>query len=367
MLLASPLPDDRGPHFQLIGDLLATAAQPLIPYPPPLASRVALAVALAWGHAWLLWMVLEDFLQPGRSIRVLVALAVAAAAVATTDVAVTRYVDRLSVAFRPDPALGWVPSPTTDPAINNRFGLRWPDVPLERTPGVKRILVIGDSATWGTNVRVDETYVAVLADRLGAGWECVNGGIKGYSTLQGLHLARRLVAAYQPDVLMVGFNNDYFMSDRPDRERVPDDPRVLQALQWLYGRGLYMVLRREVGNALAKAPSQPAGSLYRVRRVPLDDYRRNLKGFAALARESGARLVLLVMPSPHAPGYDETVKAVAKEEGAVLVDLNVIWQGDARLRRVLMPDVFHPTPHGHRLIVDVIMERLRREGVTQGP
>ena len=73
-----------------------------------------------------------------------------------------------------------------------------------RTPGKQRILVFGDSFTFGTEVSDDETYSHYLESDL-PNTEVLNFGIQGYGHDQMLLYLQREGVKYHPDVVIVGF------------------------------------------------------------------------------------------------------------------------------------------------------------------
>lgn len=50
----------------------------------------------------------------------------------------------------------------------NTLGLRGPDRPIEKPPGVARVAVLGDSVVWGWGVAEEDGMVARLEARLGS-------------------------------------------------------------------------------------------------------------------------------------------------------------------------------------------------------
>ncbi len=70
--------------------------------------------------------------------------------------------------------------------------------------GVVRLLVLGDSFTFGDEVSDDETYAADL-ERMLPDAEVVNLGVHGYGHDQMLLYLREVGARYQPDVVLLGF------------------------------------------------------------------------------------------------------------------------------------------------------------------
>lgn len=76
-----------------------------------------------------------------------------------------------------------------------------------KPPGVQRVLVLGDSFTFGDEVSDDETYAHVLGELL-PGVEVINLGVHGYGQDQMLLYLQEVGARYQPDVVLLGFVSD---------------------------------------------------------------------------------------------------------------------------------------------------------------
>jgi hypothetical protein len=73
-----------------------------------------------------------------------------------------------------------------------------------RTPGKQRILVLGDSFTFGTDVSDDKTYSHYLEAVL-PNTEVLNLGIQGYGQDQMLLYLKEEGVKYRPDVVLLGF------------------------------------------------------------------------------------------------------------------------------------------------------------------
>jgi len=73
-----------------------------------------------------------------------------------------------------------------------------------RTPGKQRILVLGDSFTFGEEVSDDETYAHDLESAL-PNTEVLNLGVQGYGHDQMLLYLRDEGVKYHPDVVILGF------------------------------------------------------------------------------------------------------------------------------------------------------------------
>ncbi len=110
------------------------------------------------------------------------------------------------------PLLGWVPEPNyeTDAIETNSLGIRARrDYPFERTPGVRRIVLIGDSYTWGETtwareITNEETFASLHETRLPS-TEAINMGVHGTGTDQQLLYLRELGLRFSPDLVILGF------------------------------------------------------------------------------------------------------------------------------------------------------------------
>jgi hypothetical protein len=90
----------------------------------------------------------------------------------------------------------------------NSLGLRGPEL-APKPAGVRRVLALGDSFTFGHAVEAAETWPAVLEQLLnargGPRWEVVNAGVGGYGTGQELLLYDELESRVTPDLVVLGF------------------------------------------------------------------------------------------------------------------------------------------------------------------
>lgn len=91
----------------------------------------------------------------------------------------------------------------------NRFGLRGPDPVMPKPPGTFRILMLGDSYTFGFPVKDEETFCVLaeqgLHDR-GYGVEIVNGGVSGYSPTLHYVSLRDQFLAFEPDLVLLWYD-----------------------------------------------------------------------------------------------------------------------------------------------------------------
>jgi lysophospholipase L1-like esterase len=128
-----------------------------------------------------------------------------------------------STDWQPDARLGWVQKPNLDLATpeqdgilrfrTNGDGLTPYTASREKSAGVARIMIFGDSTAVGRSVPPDQTVNAHLERALqaaGVRAEVLNAGVEGYSTDQELLRMEDLLPVYSPDVvLLVVCENDF--------------------------------------------------------------------------------------------------------------------------------------------------------------
>lgn len=210
--------------------------------------------------------------------------------------------------------------------VTNSHGHRDDEIPTAKPPGTRRVVVLGDSVSFGHGVDGDETWPQQLEARLrsaqgGDGFDVINAAVPGNGPFQEYHDARRLLAL-EPDLFVLQFTpNDvtepYQFLRRLggsgwDYHRVADVPY----LHWLLSRhsALYLFLRdafarlrfldpggERIAERAAERESYAVGNLVLHPERPeleeaWEECLRWLQRIADLAAEAGVPLVLVASP-----------------------------------------------------------------------
>ncbi|HVS10926.1 MAG TPA: GDSL-type esterase/lipase family protein [Planctomycetota bacterium] len=114
-----------------------------------------------------------------------------------------------------DPDLGWANRPGAQVRLSsggaeytvaiNSKGLRDREHDYDPAPATVRIVLLGDSTSWGWGVEQDHAFADLLEQRLGPGVEVINLAVPGYGTDQELWLLEWEGHRYQPDLVLLGF------------------------------------------------------------------------------------------------------------------------------------------------------------------
>jgi len=92
----------------------------------------------------------------------------------------------------------------------NSEGLRGADFPAQKPEGEERILIIGDSVSFGFGVTEGKSFPALLRELLrehmpDANLRLINGGVNGYSTREELKFLKGKGIGYDPDMVIICF------------------------------------------------------------------------------------------------------------------------------------------------------------------
>lgn len=94
---------------------------------------------------------------------------------------------------------------------HNSLGLRGPEIQANKPDDVFRIIVLGDSVTYGLNVDADEAFPALVEKQLeeqrinGKRVEVINAGVPAYTTYNELHFYKDMLRDLSPDLVILGF------------------------------------------------------------------------------------------------------------------------------------------------------------------
>lgn len=275
-------------------------------------------------------------------------------------------------------ATGYAPVNTNRRAMrpHNAAGYRDLERPLDKPPGTRRVLCLGDSFAWGASVEFEDA----LPQRLERGltrrrrerWEVVSLALPGMNTVDQEAQLEQEGFAYHPDVVLLAYVlNDSEDATAAEARRAADwaetrrqarPPSLLDhsaLLRWVRGR-LWATAenRRRVRGYLSMyadgAPGWVAGQ-------------RALEHMGALCRARGVPFVVAIFPlfgNPLDAGYPfESIHAkvadAAGKAGARVVDLLPSYRG---LRwDVLVVDGVddeHPNEIAHRIAANALLHEL---------
>jgi hypothetical protein len=206
----------------------------------------------------------------------------------------------------------------------NTLGFRDPERPAERSPehqtGIRRVIVAGDSITFGIGVHDEESYPRQLQAQLTESGhqdiEVWNAGVPGYAMADHLGLLRRRLLPLKPDVVLLQ------LSRNDNALPMPLTPTFLESLRYSGLARVWMIVRFN----FVEDPAL---------------FGQSFAAYVDECRRAGVKLVLLHEGLPEENRAD--VLRLAGEHGVTLVEIG----GDAYPK---LPDDPHYDPEGNRRV-----------------
>ena len=276
--------------------------------------------------------------------------------------------------------LGQGPATTVNPS-----GYRGPEYPRARTPGKRRVVMLGDSIAFGYGVGDNETSSRQL-ERIDPTLEVVNLAVQGYGTDQELLRFEREGLRFQPDVVILNFclANDfrdngaeraiydgvypkpYFTLEAGERLVLHEEQLKLSLFERLF---LFLhqrsILFHELRRLARPAAAEGRGAIEHppARELTIALVQR----LAELARSHRVRLIVAVYPNYReflapsrrpgrilgAPGLDDVTRAdlrpLLEARG---INARTFWEYS-------LDTNFHPNARGHRIVAEVLAGLIR--------
>lgn len=288
-----------------------------------------------------------------------------------------------------DPEIGYRFNPAR--AGVNSLGIRNAEVPQQKSPGIARVIVLGDSVSAPA-----DGYVSMLRERLQGRGEVINAAVPGYTTYQERRLLELYLLPLKPDLVVLQYclnDNHQFLhrfdagermlfTEEARRALVPSGSGVLA---WL-ARHSYLALRLRLAllglqsrRGAISGPNYPWEDQADVAVAWQDETWKPFEQHLAamqdeLARRDGRLAVLM---APYRPQFDPALLArdrayvfkpqrkmaeICAAYGVPLLDLYPVLS--AHGGSSLFADNYHFNPAGHRLVAASLSDFLDHENLV---
>ncbi len=271
------------------------------------------------------------------------------------------------------PQLGYVHPQSTSYRLGrnrvslNSHGFRDDEMPLEKPPGERRILVLGDSVTFGWGVDQGEDFPArleaLLRKQQGGAWQVINSGVNGYNSQQQAEFFATKGIRFQPDiVLLVYVANDVdpvFDPNETTWRRYPTWPSSLPELLDRARSLSYLYQTTKLFERMSE-PAPPAADGAQASLVDHPGWAGSLEAVTSIARLCARAQIpfLLAFES----GSDARLTASLAQAGIESITLDAAWSrvppGRHRVSRVDP----HPSAEAHGEIALLLLQEMRRRG-----
>lgn len=268
-------------------------------------------------------------------------------------------------------------------------------------PGVLRVLVLGDSVSFGYGVNEEETYAARLERLLNLAHlnaEVLNLSVSGFGTAEELLQYQAVGAALKPDLVILGYFSNDPMNNRISQLFAQKDGQLTRLPQ-VFAPGMAIrdnldrlpfytflvehshlvtfIRTKASAKILAyyqnktRAPGSPPPAPFDPLAPPsatkdeFDLTRSLLLAFEAAVEKSGARLIVLNIPEKKGDLFPAAVPFGPQTR---LVNLWKDLAPEVKAgARVFFPYDGHPTVYGHELIAEAAFPYVYLSAISAPP
>jgi lysophospholipase L1-like esterase len=248
----------------------------------------------------------------------------------------------------------------------NSKGQRDREIPYERTPGVMRIAMVGDSLTQGWGVPFEDTFskrIERLYEAAGTKAEVVNLGVGNWNTIQEVQYFLTKGYKYRPDIVVL----NYFVNDAEPLPVKREEPSWLMrnCYSCVFFKGRLDTVLRQLTTRQDWAGyylglydgGQSKGWL---------DAKAAIRRLADYCKANNIKLLIAHLPELHdVQNYrfgvvTELVRQAANENGAPFVDLLPNLQFQAPEDLWVTPPDPHPNSFANELIAAGLFAALQK-------
>jgi lysophospholipase L1-like esterase len=294
--------------------------------------------------------------------------------------------------FVDNPRICYKIKPLANKDINSE-GFRNKEVALKKDKNLERIIMLGDSITYGVKVKRSESFTEVLERTLNAKsellsspkrYEVMNFGVGGYNIISEVETLKVYGLKYKPDIVVLNyFWNDNEMYSFDYWSFLKRKDVLLTQKNWAYQyylspdrfRWKRLFFRSHLFVYLWASFNQFRESFLQFSNIEYATYKNDIVSeklieLKKMGDDHNFKILICMHPvlnydkkEPH-PNYSKT-KKTAKKLGIPCLDLLPYYKqqsNDPKVFLVSEKDVYHPNAVGHSLIARSLQLELTEIG-----
>lgn len=253
----------------------------------------------------------------------------------------------------------------------NTWGYRDVEHAMSKGPGVWRIMLLGDSFTFGEGVLFEDIYARVLADSLtgttrdGREVEILNLGIPGITTGHELLTLMRMAPAIQPDLVIVQWHTNDILGEKAKWQPLWEEHHTMyeRSERYEWSAAVHLVWSQYEQWRLRRLKRMLVDATY----AEFHSNDRNLMQIKALnkvAGKYGCRMVLLIFPEMMDfrhyafQGIVDDVKEFCEAEHIAYIDMVPRFAEHDIWNLIVHETDNHPNAFAHAIVAQAILDYL---------
>ncbi|GJM16954.1 MAG: hypothetical protein DHS20C13_22810 [Thermodesulfobacteriota bacterium] len=284
----------------------------------------------------------------------------------------------LFVRQSPIPGLDYELAPNKDSKAlsisirTNSYGMRDDEPVISDSDPARRIVVIGDSFTFGYRVGGEDTYPNVLEKILNeqngrTRFEVLNLGVGGYTTRQEAIALKHKGLKWDPELIIIG----YVLND-PEIDSLQPLPAFFNETKWWQHVNIFRLIAKF--KQIYDVKMLGGGDYYIYLHKDERKWQSVVSGFESIknaAKEKNIPVLLIIFPTIDNEGLrvkdgfwdsykykdlHNKVENIADENGFYVIDLYDYYSNYPPQDLVSTPTDNHPNELGHRIAGEAILE-----------
>jgi lysophospholipase L1-like esterase len=268
-------------------------------------------------------------------------------------------------------------TPTGIPLDINSVGVRDDEYELEPPEGVFRIVILGDSVTFGQAVSKEDTYTeqleALYAEE-GKNVEIINAGVSGYGTHEQMLFLEETAINYNPNLIIVGYAlNDLGAIPPAFRDGSLKSKILFKTKEVVkYNLWSYSYITRTVQSLQYNIRTENTSLSYSDFTIESSAWNVTydaMKGIKEISDQNHAELVIAILPElrfinmttenyKFADVHDNVFGQFREIGDVEVLDLLPAFEGQVRPEITVSMTDAHPNRDGHEIIAKSIKEFL---------
>jgi len=283
----------------------------------------------------------------------------------------------------------------------NTAGFRGAEQSVKKPMGIKRIVTVGDSFTFGMSVNQEDAYsfqMERILNQKQKGYELINRGVMGYNMWQHYEMLKKHAIPYQPDLVVLEIYIDDILYSIPPYNS-PDDwegenpfePKDAETgilshsylfhllnnwnslfeTKYRYRRG-YRYLKGIKERKEELGPANPENIYHRIMYGKLKEkkyleFSDTFKKFVATSKAAGVPVLVFMIPdaaqlnNPPAQAATRFIRQVCENNQVPFLDLTPVFEKELDPNTLyLFPLDAHTSAKGHRLIAETLVGTIRK-------
>jgi len=264
----------------------------------------------------------------------------------------------------------------------NKMGFRDSDHSVEKVPGVKRVVVVGDSVTEASDVEWEAVFSARVQAGLGSSYEVITLAMGGLNTPQEIHLFEKEGLAYKPDLVILNFvlnDADFYTEYNATKRYQAEKDSVVGVLglsinpafkRTLKSSALVYFLKQRFEHAMGRLLGKEEIGYFDGLWGKPENRQKVTDGFDQLrviSKESSLPVLVIIWPiltefsHYKFASIHQWIREEAEKRGFQTLDLLPHFAKTSyRDLQVTAEDNIHPNGLGHKIGADAFIEWIRK-------